>query len=75
MASANWRATSRAGNRLAGRCRAAYAFRQVNGTAKSIYLYLSPETDFVAFRRILTKTHKTIETIDSIDRSVFSMVS
>jgi hypothetical protein len=43
--------------------------------AKSIYLFLSPEKDFAAFCRILTKTRKRIDTIDSIGDIVFSMVS
>jgi hypothetical protein len=41
---------------------------------KSVYLFLSSEKDFVAFRFILTKTRKRIETIDTIDDAVFSMV-
>jgi len=47
----------------------------VNTTPKSIYLFLSPEKDFAAFSRILTKTRKAIETIDSIGVAVFSMDS
>jgi len=42
---------------------------------KSVYLFLSSEKDFVAFRSILTKTRKRIDTIDSIGDTVFSMVS
>ena len=40
-----------------------------------IYLYLSSKTHFVAFYRILTKSKKTLKTIDAIDRHLFSMVS
>jgi hypothetical protein len=39
-----------------------------------VYLYLSPEKDFVAFCCIYMKTHKRIDTIDSIDCPVFSML-
>jgi len=66
---------TRAGNDIAGQRRAAYAFRQMNTMPKSVYLYLSSEKDFVAFRFILTKTQKRIDTIDSIGVTVFSMVS
>ena len=50
-------------------------FKQMKSTAKSIYLFLSSEKDFTAFRCILTKTRKRIDTIDSIGVTVFSMVS
>jgi hypothetical protein len=63
------------GNRIADRRRAAYAFRQMNTTPKSIYLFLSSEKDFAAFCRILTKTRKPIEAIESIGVPVFSMLS
>ena len=63
------------GNRIAGGCRAAYAFRQMKTKPKSIYLFLSSEKDFAAFCRILTKTRKRIETIDTIGDAVFSMLS
>jgi hypothetical protein len=63
------------GNRIAGGCRSAYAFQQMSITPKSVYLFLSSEKDFVAFCRILTKTRKHIDTIDSIGDTVFSMVS
>jgi len=46
----------------------------MNTTAKSIYLFLSHESDFVAFSFILTKTRKTVEGIDSIEQPLFSMV-
>jgi len=49
-----------AGNRVAGGCRSAYAFQQMNAASKSIYLFLSPEKDFAAFCRILTKMQKPI---------------
>jgi hypothetical protein len=65
----------RAGNRVAEIDRAAYAFRQMKNAAKSIYLFLSPEKDFAAFCRILTKTRKPIETIDAVGLPVFSMPS
>jgi hypothetical protein len=39
-----------------------------------IYLFLSPEMDFAAFCRILTKMRKPIETIESINVPLFSMV-
>ena len=64
-----------AGNRIADGRRAAYAVQEVNDTPKSIYLFLSSEKDFAAFCRILTKTPKPIETIDSIGYAVFSMLS
>jgi hypothetical protein len=44
-------------------------------TPKPIYLFLSSEKDFVAFRFILTKTQKPTDTIDTIGFPVFSMVS
>jgi hypothetical protein len=47
----------------------------MNATPKIIYLFLSSEKDFAAFRRILTKMRNRIETIDSIGDAVFSMVS
>jgi hypothetical protein len=65
----------RAGNRIADRRRAAYAFRQMKAASKSIYLFLSPEKDFASFCCILTKTRKPIETIDAISLPVFSMLS
>jgi hypothetical protein len=49
--------------------------KKMNTTPKQIYLFLSSEKDFAAFRRILTKTLKPIDTIDSVDVPVFSMVS
>jgi hypothetical protein len=61
--------------RVADRRRAAYAFRQMNATPKSIYLFLSPEKDFDSFCCILTKTRKPIETIDAVGLPVFSMLS
>jgi hypothetical protein len=69
------RAGNRAGNCIASRRRAAYAFRQMKVAAKSIYLFLSPEKDFASFYCILTKTRKPIETIESIGVTVFSMLS
>ena len=42
---------------------------------KPVYLFLSSEKDFAAFCRILTKTRKRIDTIDSVGFTVFSMVS
>jgi hypothetical protein len=47
----------------------------MNATPKIIYLFLSSEKDFAAFRSILTKTQKPIETIDSIGDPLFSMLS
>jgi len=41
---------------------------------KPVYLFLSSEKDFVAFRFILTKTPKHTDTIDTIGDTVFSMV-
>jgi len=65
----------RAGKRIAGgRCNA-YAERQMNAKAKLIYLFLSSEKDFAAFSRILKKTQKPTDTIDSVAHPVFSMVS
>jgi len=61
--------------RVAGGRRAAYASRQMSIAPKPVYLFLSSEKDFVAFRCILTKTQKRIDTIDSIGDAVFSMVS
>jgi hypothetical protein len=62
------------GNHLAGGWRYAFVFQQMTITSKSIYPFLSPESDFAAFCRILTKTQKRIDTIDSIGDAVFSMV-
>jgi len=39
----------------------------MNVAPRPVYLFLSSEKDFAAFSRILTKTQKTIETIESID--------
>ena len=61
--------------RIADRRRAANAFQQMNTKSKSIYLFLSSEKDFVAFRRISTKTLKLIETIESVGVPLFSMLS
>jgi hypothetical protein len=47
-------------------------FSQMNMAAKSIYLFLSPEKDFDAFCCILTKTQKTVESIDFIKHPTFS---
>ena len=63
------------GNRIADGCRAAYGSRQMSIAPKPVYLFLSSEKDFAAFNRILAKTRNRIETIDSIDRPVFSMLS
>ena len=63
------------GNRIAGGCRAAYAFQQMSIAPKPVYLFLSSEKDFTAFCRILTKTPKRLATIDSIGVPVFSMLS
>jgi hypothetical protein len=56
-----------AGNRIAEMGHTAYTFRQMKTKPKSIYLFLSSEKDFAAFSRILTKTRKAIETIDSVE--------
>jgi hypothetical protein len=50
-------------------------FLTKNATAKSIYLFLSPEKDFASFCCILTKTRKRIETIDAVGVPLFSMLS
>jgi hypothetical protein len=47
----------------------------MNVAPHPIYLFLSSEKGFVAFCRIWTKAHKTVETIDTIERRVFSMLS
>jgi hypothetical protein len=40
-----------------------------------IYLFLSSKMDFVAFSRISTTVHKTIQRIDSVGYPLFSMRS